>query len=74
MTHPRALAAGTDGERIVIYVCSPAGMMPSEEAVQISLSDGIRSTSGDTSKLGGGIYRLTMVLTSDGIYLPLLER
>jgi len=74
MIHPGALAAGTDRERIVIYVGSPGGVVSSEQSALISTADDIKSTSVDENMIGGRVYRLTMILQTDWVYLPLVVK
>jgi photosystem II stability/assembly factor-like uncharacterized protein len=70
MTNPGALAAGTDGERVVIYVGSPGGVVTTEGLINTAGGDFIESTAAENKILGGGVYRLTNVLYGKVIYLP----
>ncbi len=71
MTRPIALAAGTDGERVVLYVGTPGGMV-SQAGEQIASTP--NALSGDVTILGSGVYRLTTLMPTDGVYLPLVLR
>ncbi len=71
MTRPIALAAGNDGERVVLYVGTPGGMV-SQAGEQIASTP--NAISGDVTILGSGVYRLTTLLPADGVYLPLVLR
>jgi photosystem II stability/assembly factor-like uncharacterized protein len=72
ITYPGALAAGSDGERVVIYVGIP--VVSSEQSARMSTANGIKSTSADANMIGGGVYRLTMILHTDWVYLPLVAK
>jgi len=58
VTWPTVLAAGTDGERVVVYVGTPGGMV-----VQANLEEML---------LGAGVYRWTSRLPTARVYLPLI--
>ncbi|MBU0492599.1 MAG: IPT/TIG domain-containing protein [Chloroflexi bacterium] len=57
--YPISLATGTDGERVVLYIGTPGGM------VQVTLEDVLR---------GAGVYRWTSRLPTARVYLPLVCR
>lgn len=65
---PTLLAAGTDGERAVVYVGSPGGIASSVNQAAVK-SLGIMP--GQGSLLGGGVYRLTTRLPDHFVYLPM---
>lgn len=71
MTFPIALAAGADGERVVLYVGTPGGMVSQAGAQTASTPNAI---SGDVTILSGGVYRLTIPLPTNWVYLPLVLR
>ena len=74
MTNPGALAAGTDGERVVIYVGTPGGVVTSEGLASTAGVENIDSTAVEYGILGGGVYRLTSILFSDFTFLPIINR
>jgi hypothetical protein len=71
MTRPGALAAGTDGERVLLYVGSPGGIVTTEGLDNRS-PEILEPIPGRGSVLGGGVYRYTTLLPDHQIYLPLL--
>jgi hypothetical protein len=74
MANPGALAAGTDGERVVVYVGTPGGVFTTEGIANTSRGEFIESISAEYSILGGGgVYRLTSILFSDFTYLPIIN-
>jgi photosystem II stability/assembly factor-like uncharacterized protein len=69
-----SLAAGTDGERVVVYAGIPGGLIVSITSTLTrdrAYSDVIP---GRGSVLGGGIYRMTTRLGERRVYLPLVLR
>ena len=60
MSQSTRLATATDGERVVLYVGSPGGMV-----AQVGLDDVL---------LGAGVYRWTSRLPTARVYLPLILR
>ncbi|HEY74789.1 MAG TPA: hypothetical protein G4O00_01230 [Thermoflexia bacterium] len=68
---PEILAAASDGERTVIYLGSPGGLVTSIEQ-QSALS--LNTIPGRDSVLGSGVYRLAMRLPNHWVYLPLVLR
>jgi len=64
---PTRLATATDGERVVLYIGSAGGL-----ASQAALSS--NAVLGQSTILGGGVYRLTTRLPTDWVYLPLVVR
>ena len=68
---PEILTAASDGERSVIYMGTPGGLV-NPTGVQTTL---LRDTiPGRGSVYGGGIYRLTTRLPTDWVYLPIVPR
>jgi photosystem II stability/assembly factor-like uncharacterized protein len=74
MAHPIALAAGTDRERVVIYVGSPGGVVTTAGLAHTSGVEILESIPGRGSVLGGGVYRMTTRLPNHWVYLPLVVR
>ncbi len=68
---PEILTAATDGERSVIYMGTPGGLVNSA-SVQSALS--LDTIPGRGSVYGGGVYRLTSRLPTDFVYLPSVMR
>ena len=68
---PEILTAATDGERAVIYMGTPGGLVYSA-GVQTALSPA--TIPGRGSVFGGGVYRLTTRLPTDYVYLPSVLR
>jgi len=68
----RSLAAGSDGERVVVYVGSSAGLAPPE--TQLPDQHGLvgEQTPGLGALMGGGVYRRTTRVRQ--VYLPLVLR
>jgi photosystem II stability/assembly factor-like uncharacterized protein len=66
----QALAWGSDGERVIVYVGTAGGVVSSVEQAAAT-SDGIP---GRGSVMGGGVYHLTTVLPDRWVYLPLVCR
>jgi len=64
---PEILAAASDGERAVIYLGSPGGLVTSIEQ-QSALS--LNTIPGRGSVLGSGVYRMTTPLQRHRVYLP----
>jgi len=67
---PEILMAATDGERSVIYLGTPGGLVNSAGA-QANLPT---ADPGRGNVLGGGVYRLTTVIPDHWVYLPLVSR
>ena len=65
---PEILTAASDGERTVIYLGTPGGLMT---VVGSALRDTIP---GRGSILGGGVYRYTFLTGGHRVYLPLVVR
>jgi photosystem II stability/assembly factor-like uncharacterized protein len=65
-----SLAAGSDDERVAIYVGISGGVVSSQSRVA-AVSD---ITSGRGSLLAGGVYRLTTILPTDFLYLPTIYK
>ena len=68
---PIRLATATDGERVVLYIGSAGGMVSQVGVQTTSIPNTI---SGDVTIFGGGVYRLTTLLPTDWVYLPLVVR
>ena len=68
---PEILTAASDGRRSVIYLGVPGGLAYQAGGQTISLPNAI---TGDVTIMGGGVYRLTMLLPTDWVYLPLIVR
>ena len=68
---PEILTAATDGERAVIYMGTPGGLVYSA-GVQTALS--LDTIPGRGNVFGGGVYRLTTRLPTDWVYLPSVLR
>ncbi len=66
-----ALVAGTDGQRVRLYIGTPGGVT-SQAGVQTTPIP--NAVLGDVTIFGGGVYRLTMLLPSDWVYLPIIVR
>ena len=68
---PEILAAASDGERAVIYLGSPGGLVTSiGQRSALSLN----TIPGRGSVLGSGVYRMTARLQSHRVYLPSVTR
>ena len=68
---PMSLATGTDGERVVLYIGSAGGMVTQAGVQTASIANTVL---GETTIFGGGVYRLTTLLPTDWVYLPLVVR
>jgi len=68
---PEALDTVSDGERVVLYVGSPGNLGSSAGAQMTNTSDNFLTAS---NILGGGVYRLTTLLPTEWVYLPLVNR
>jgi len=68
---PEILTAASDGERSVLYLGTPGGLVISAGMQTNSLLDAIP---GRGNILGGGVYRLTVQLPTDWLYLPFVVR
>jgi hypothetical protein len=66
---PEILTAASDGERNVIYMGTPGGMVTPVD-VQTALP--LDTIPGRGSVMGGGVYRFTTLLPDHLVYLPLL--
>ena len=70
---PTAMAAGTDGERVMIYVGTPGGMVSPMSATGTMNPEGDGTRAGEYGALGGGVYRMTTTLSpGHQVYLPLV--
>ena len=68
---PEILTAATDGVRSVIYLGTPGGLATQTGGQSASRPDAI---AGQVTILGGGVYRLTTLLPSHWVHLPLIVR
>ncbi len=68
---PTRLATATDGKRVVLYIGSPGGLA-SQAGAQTTLAS--RAVMKQSTLLGSGVYRLTTLLPTDWVYLPLVVR
>ena len=68
---PEILTAATDGERSILYMGTPGGLVNS---AGVPTATSLNAASVEYNILGGGVYRLTSILYSDRVYLPLVER
>jgi photosystem II stability/assembly factor-like uncharacterized protein len=66
----QALAWGSDGERVIVYVGTAGGVVSSADQASAT-SNGFP---GRGSVTGGGVYHLTTVLPDHWVYLPLVCR
>ena len=68
--YPVSLATTSDSARVVLYIGSPGGLA-SQVGVQAAQID---ASNDESTLLGGGVYRLTTLLPTDWVYLPLAMR
>jgi hypothetical protein len=68
---PEILTAATDGERSILYMGTPGGLVNS---AGVPTATSLNAASVEYNILGGGVYRLTSILYTDRVYLPLVER
>ena len=66
------LSGGTDGERLIVYIGSPGGFVSSLPEAQTS--EAIDLTPGRGSLTGAGVYRLTIILPEDWLFLPMVVK
>ena len=71
MPRPRMLSAASDGERSIIYLGTPGGLVYNPLAQGLMMTDALP---GLGSLGGAGIYRLVSAIQSERIYLPLAFR
>ena len=69
-----ALVANSDSQRTRLYLGTPGGVVTSEGLASTARTEIIESSALEYSVLGGGVYRLTSILYSDHVYMPLVER
>jgi photosystem II stability/assembly factor-like uncharacterized protein len=69
MSWPTAMAVGTDGERVVIYVGTAGGVVAASSG-----STSIQTVTGSSNVLGGGVYRYTTLQPEHWVFLPLVAR
>jgi len=67
---PEILEAASDGERSVVYLGTPGGLVNSAGTQANSPA----AVPGYGNVLGGGVYRLTTVLPDHWVYLPVILR
>ena len=72
ISFPTAMAAGTDGERVVVYIGTPGGMLSPITATVASEPGSVGAGAGEYSVMGGGVYRMTRMMTGCRVYLPVL--
>ena len=65
---PEVLAAATDGERSILYMGTPGGLVNTAGA---EMSMGRTSTVDRVGIVGGGVFRLTTHIDSIKIFLPI---
>ncbi len=68
---PEILTAASDGERSIIYLGTPGGLAASAGGETTFSDDAVLS---NVTIFGGGVYRLTMLLPTDWVYLPIIVR
>jgi photosystem II stability/assembly factor-like uncharacterized protein len=68
---PEMIAAASDGERVMIYLGSPGGLVTQVGEQRMSTANTIL---GEATIFGGGVYRLTKILPTDWLYLPTIAR
>jgi photosystem II stability/assembly factor-like uncharacterized protein len=66
-----AMAASTDGERVMTYIGTPGGMVSGGGSQTVNLMRSA-ATNEEYSAIGAGVYRLTTVLPTNWVYLPLV--
>jgi hypothetical protein len=71
---PTAMAAGTDGERVMVHIGSAGGMAPPVTTTYAALRGEADLCTSTYSALGSGVYRYTSRLSAHRIYLPLSLR
>jgi photosystem II stability/assembly factor-like uncharacterized protein len=71
MPRPEILSAASDGERSIVYLGTPGGLVYSA-GIQASAQPNAIPGRGNLG--GGGIYRLTTLLPTHWVYLPLIMR
>ena len=69
--YPVRLATATDGERVVLYIGSPGGMASQVDTQSTLISEAVLV---GPTLFGGGVYRLTSLLPTDWLYLPIIAR
>ncbi len=69
---PEILVGASDGERAIVYMGIPGGLASSAGTIS---SNQFTPLSGGVYRLqGGGVYRLTILLPTDFVYLPIIRR
>jgi photosystem II stability/assembly factor-like uncharacterized protein len=67
------LSGGSDGERVIIYVGTKGGEVSAEPGAALALNTApFSSIPGLGSVMGGGVYRLTTLVSPPWLYLPLI--
>jgi hypothetical protein len=70
-----ALVANSDGQRARLYLGTPGGMVAAEVLAHSAGAEIIETIREEYSILGGGgVYRLTSILYTESVFLPLVER
>jgi photosystem II stability/assembly factor-like uncharacterized protein len=67
-----SLAAGSDGDRLIIYVGTKGGNVASVPDTRAAIAKPEGEIPGLGSVLGGGVYRWTSLLGGYRVYLPLI--
>jgi hypothetical protein len=66
------LNGGTDGERLIVYIGSPGGFISSlPEPLVGNMPEAVP---GRGSLAGAGVYRLTVLLPEDWLFLPFIVK
>jgi hypothetical protein len=68
---PEILTAASDGERSILYMGTPGGLVSSAGT---QTENTLVAASQEYSILGGGVYRLTKLIYDEFIYLPGITR
>jgi hypothetical protein len=64
------LASGTDGERVIVYVGSPGGFVPTAGRAPTGQATFPASVLAQSIALGGGVYRWTSLQPEHWVYMP----
>ncbi len=71
---PTALAAGSDGQRVMTYIGTPGGMVSPMSGTGTMHLEAVGARASEYGALGGGVYRYTTVQPDHHVYLPLVLR
>jgi len=69
-----AIAAGSIGERVMVYVGSSGGVVVPSSQDRSVIQDTDKNLTDSNELKGGGVYRLTKVLSDNWLYLPFISR